>query len=336
LIQSRIDSREKMLRALREQISLLDKQFVSDSSQVATLGDQRAVLRREYASMVRESYKNHLLNNYLAFLFASRDFDDMTRRINYMRRYNDLMERKAARIDSLSGTIAIRMIEVDIKKMELDKTRNSQTAEINELGNDKKQYTTTLTKLKTQESKLARDISDKRALVQRAQNEIARMVAAEAKRSGRETLTAEQQRDAAALTGRFDENRGKLPWPVRGGVIIDRYGLHAHPTQKGMTVDNKGINIAAAGGSQVRCVFDGVVANIFFYQGLNNNVMVRHGSYITVYSNLSSVSVKVGDKVALNQTLGRLSSSGEADDCSVHFEVWKESQNMNPETWLMP
>ncbi|MDR2885437.1 MAG: peptidoglycan DD-metalloendopeptidase family protein [Rikenellaceae bacterium] len=336
LIQSRISSREKIVEALGEQIGLLDEDLTRGRSVVTVLNKERTKLKDEYAVMIRESYKNYLLNNYLAFLFASKDFNDITRRLNYMRRYNDQRERKAARIDSLSGVIAIHMVEVDLKKAELDKTKTTQTAELTELGKDKKQYLTTLANLKVQEGKISREISAKRAQVQRAQQEIARMVAAEAKKTGKKPMTAEQQRDAVALTGRFDQNRGKLPWPVRGGVIIDHYGLHAHPTQKGLTVDNKGVNIAGARNAEIRCVFEGVVANIFFYQGLNNNVMVRHGSYLTVYSNLASMSVKVGDKVSLNQVLGRLPASGSDEDLAVHFEVWKESENLNPESWLMP
>ncbi len=336
LTQGRVTSRRRVVSALEQQIGLLDADLNESQSSVGKLNKEQNRLRAEYADMIRESYKNYLLSNYLALLFASKDFDDLTRRIDYMRRYNAMRERKAYQIDSLSGVINTHIAEVDMKLSELDKTKKAHDQELASLAVDVKQYEKTLASLKTQESKISRQIADKRAQIARAQQEIARMVAAENKKSGKATLSAEQLRVATELTGRFDQNKGRLPWPVRGGVIIDPYGLHAHPTQRGITVDNKGVNIAGSKGAEVFCVFEGTVANIFFYQGLNNNVMVRHGSYLTVYSNLSSVSVRVGDKVALNQSLGRLSSSGNSEDYSLHFEVWKESSNLNPEQWLMP
>ncbi len=335
LIRNRIASRQKMLSALKKQIEALSDDLSTNRSSVKKLESELSSLKGEYAGMIRESYKNYLQNNYLAFLFASKDFNDVTRRINYMRRYNAMRERKALQIDSLSGVIAVRIEELDHQLVELDRTKATETAELNSLGKDEKQFQSKLATLKSQESKINREIVNRRAQIQKAQREIARMVAAETKKTAKKTLTADQQREVKELSGRFDQNKGKLPWPVRGGVIIDRYGLHPHATQKGLTVDNKGINIAAGKGAEVRSVFEGTVANIFFYQGLNNNVMVRHGEYITVYSNLASVAVKVGDKVTLNQVLGRLPSGGDEEEYALHFEVWKLSANLNPEQWLI-
>ena len=99
-------------------------------------------------------------------------------------------------------------------------------------------------------------------------------------------------------------------------------------------VNNKGVNIASASGSEVHAVFEGTITQIFFVQGLNNTVIIRHGNYLTTYSNLASVNVKTGDKISLNQVIGRLVSSHNDDDCVLHFEIWKETENLNPELWL--
>ena len=117
-------------------------------------------------------------------------------------------------------------------------------------------------------------------------------------------------------------------------MIVDRYGVHPHATQKGLMVNNKGVNIASGSGAEVRAVFEGDITQIVFVQGLNNTVIIRHGNYLTTYSNLASVNVKTGDKVTLNQVIGRLSNSDNSDDCVLHFEIWKETENLNPEQWL--
>ena len=128
--------------------------------------------------------------------------------------------------------------------------------------------------------------------------------------------------------------KGKLPYPVTGGVIVDHFGVHPHPTQPRLTVNNKGINIATKRGASVYCVFEGVVTRVLFINGLNNCVMVRHGEYYTVYSNLASVSVKNGDIVALDQKLGSLSNGDNSDEYTLHFELWKGTDYLNPEQWL--
>ncbi|MBQ5613630.1 MAG: M23 family metallopeptidase, partial [Tidjanibacter sp.] len=111
-------------------------------------------------------------------------------------------------------------------------------------------------------------------------------------------------------------------------------GVHPHPTQPRLTVNNKGINIAAKRGASVYCVFEGMVTRVLFINGLNNCVMVRHGEYYTVYSNLASVSVKNGDVVALDQKLGTLSNGDNSDEYTLHFELWKGTDYLNPEQWL--
>ena len=114
------------------------------------------------------------------------------------------------------------------------------------------------------------------------------------------------------------------------GVIVDGYGKHAHAVRQSVTVNNTGINIAAEAGAPVKAVFEGEVSVVFFVPGMNNAVMIRHGDYVTVYANLEAVGVKTGDGVALNQTIGKLP----ADDAFLHFEIWKDQQNLNPELWL--
>ncbi len=338
LIQSRIASRRRMVRALESQISTKTADLNYTQRKILGLERDLTTLKEEYAQMIRESHRNYLVNNHMAFLFSSRDYDDATRRIDYMRRYNDLREQKAHRIDSLTRLLRGYAVTLDTQRTSLEGTRTVRNGELSTLGQDERQFSAKLATLKEDERTYNQRITNNKKRLEAAQREIARIVAEENRRNAeaRKTQSSEQLREAAALTGRFDQNRGKLPYPVRGGVIIDRYGVHAHPTQKGLTVDNKGVNIAGERGAQVRCVFEGVVSRIFFFQGLNNSVMVRHGNYITVYSNLAAVNVKSGDKVSLNQVLGTLANGTNTDEYMLHFEIWNESTNLNPEHWLMP
>lgn len=332
LIQSRINSRKKIVNSLESQIVLINRDINSKSSTVTSLGSQLKKLKADYAKMIYAAYKNYRVNNFLLLLFSSRDFNDASARIYIMKRYNKLREEKATQIDSLSLRIKGQITQLSQKEEQLKSTKQSRTQELDALGKDEGQYKTSVASLKASASKISTTLKERQRQIAKAQQQIQSIIAEEARKN--KGMTGEKERENIALTGRFDQNMGKLPMPVRGGVVIDEYGIHEHQTQKGLKVNNRGINIATPKGAEVRSVFDGVVTRIFFVQGLNNNVMVRHGDFITVYSNLASVAVKTGDKVSLNQKLGNVSSSSDSEEHMLHFEIWKETNNLNPSSWL--
>lgn len=336
LTQSRINSRRKIINSLQSQINITNKDITGKKNHINSLNKQIKELKSDYASMIYSSYKNYKINNFLAFLFAAEDFNELTQRVNFMKRYNKMREDKVVQIDSLSASLSTQVTELDLKMGELSSLKTSHGKELNSMAEDERKYKSNATALKSSASKISKQVKAQQAQINKAQSQIQKIIAEEARKEReRQKLQTQAERDIdIKLTGAFDQNKGKLPYPVRGGVIIDAFGKHAHPTQKGLMVDNKGINISANRAAEVHCVFEGVVTRVFFFKGLNNNVMVRHGNYITVYSNLSSVNVKSGDKVVLNQVLGSLSASDNQDDWMLHFEIWKETQNLNPAHWL--
>lgn len=334
LIRERITNRRNIVSSLGKQIDLLTGEIAARNRNIARLKGDLENLKKEYAALIRSSYINYKLNNSLALLFSAKDFNDVSRRLYYMRRYNELREHKAAEIDSLSRSLANEVVDLDRRRELLDGKKSLRTAEITTLGKDEKQYTSAVQSLRKSESRISGQIRSRQQEIQRAQEQIKKLVAQESRENTSRELSTAERREITALTGSFEQNRGKLPYPVSGGVIIDRFGRHAHPTQKDVLVNNTGVNMAAPRGAEVRSVFDGTVVRIFFYQGLNNNVMVRHGNYLTVYSNLADVSVKKGDKVKLGQRLGALPAGNDDSEHVLHFEVWKETENLNPENWL--
>ncbi len=334
LIQARIRSRKNIISSLSQQMVMIGRDMDSKSKTVSQLEAELKTLKKEYGEMIYSSYKNYKLNNYMVFLFSSKNFNDATMRIEYMKRYNNVQEQKAAQIDSLTRNLSTQITELASKRKELDATRESKNKEVATLGQDEKQYQASVTSLRSKEGQLSRELKEKRGRINKLQQQIQKIIAEEARKSRATQRTAIQEKYDMELTGRFDQNQGRLPYPVREGVIVDTYGVHAHPTEKGLMINNKGVNIASSKGASVNCVFEGEVSRIFFFQGLNNSVMVRHGNYITVYSNLETVAVKKGDKVRAGQTLGRISSSDNSEDNVLHFEIWRETDNLNPGLWL--
>ncbi len=136
-----------------------------------------------------------------------------------------------------------------------------------------------------------------------------------------------------ALSNDFAANKGRLPMPISGGYMITQhYGVHNVDGLSGVQLDNKGINITGRAGAQARAIFDGEVSAVFSLGGYSN-VLVRHGSYISVYCNLSSVSVSKGQKVRTKQTLGGVARDA-SGNCTLHFQLRRETSKLNPEAWL--
>ena len=334
LIQNRIRNRKQIIANLEKQTQVINGDIGTKNDTVHAMQNELTQLRKEYADMVYAAYKNYKLNNFLVFLFASKDFNDATRRISYMRRYNRMRQQKAEQIKSVADSLHVQIGELENRKAELTKVRDTRTQEVSSLGKDEKQYQSSLSEINTKSGKLSSEIRKKQSQINKLQQRIQAIIAEEARKNRATPKSAAQEEYIANLSGRFDQNKGLLPYPVRGGVIVDRYGVHPHATQKGLMVNNKGVNIASGSGAEVRAVFEGDITQIVFVQGLNNTVIIRHGNYLTTYSNLASVNVKTGDKVTLNQVIGRLSNSDDSDDCVLHFEIWKETENLNPEQWL--
>ena len=329
LIQNRIRNRKQIIAN-----QVINGDIGTKNDTVHAMQNELTQLRKECADMVYAAYKNYKLNNFLVFLFASKDFNDATRRISYMRRYNRMRQQKAEQIKSVADSLHVQIGELENRKAELTKVRDTRTQEVSSLGKDEKQYQSSLSEINTKSGKLSSEIRKKQSQINKLQQRIQAIIAEEARKNRATPKSAAQEEYIANLSGRFDQNKGLLPYPVRGGVIVDRYGVHPHATQKGLMVNNKGVNIASGSGAEVRAVFEGDITQIVFVQGLNNTVIIRHGNYLTTYSNLASVNVKTGDKVTLNQVIGRLSNSDDSDDCVLHFEIWKETENLNPEQWL--
>lgn len=193
------------------------------------------------------------------------------------------------------------------------------------------------------EERAAREARAAQAREEARAAEQARAAAAEAQRArtateeaNRATATANQNAPApsdARLTGSFASNQGRLPMPITGNYTISsHFGAYNVNGLNGVTLDNKGINLTAPAGAQARCVFDGEVTAIFSMGGMTN-VIVRHGSYITVYCNLSGVSVRQGQRVSTRQTIGSVARDA-SGNCTLHFQLRHETQKLNPERWL--
>ena len=333
LLQVKINNREKMVSSLGKQMSLIAKEIADKEENLRTMDGELGKLKEEYAKMVKVAYKNLLVGAPLHFLFSSEDLSSATHRMGLLARYNRALRGRAEEIGRRSMEVTAEVGELAAKQAELDKTKGEHQKSLNTLTKERKELNEAGKKLAANEKRISKELKKRREERKKAQQTLQKIIDEETRKAKRK-MTDEERRAITALNGRFDQNQGKMLMPVNGGVIIERFGKHKHPTQKHITVVNKGINIAAPKGSDVFAVFEGEVARVMFISGLNNCVMLRHGDYFTIYSNLATVSVKAGDKVFTNGKIGTLSAGENPDDYQLHFELWFHTITQDPEAWL--
>ncbi|MCT4602732.1 MAG: peptidoglycan DD-metalloendopeptidase family protein, partial [Marinifilum sp.] len=212
-----------------------------------------------------------------------------------------------------------------------------KTEENNKLSAEKSQQSALVQKLKKREKQLRDDLRKQKRYAQKLQKEIqkiierqARLAKKSSKSSGKYVITPEEK----TLSLSFDKNKGKLPWPTKTGFISERFGEHPHPVLKHVTVRNDGIDITTDSKSDCRSVFKGEVTHILSMPGLNNVVIIRHGEFFTVYSNLATVNVKKGDVVQSKEKIGVVYTDNSQDQTILKFQLWKGSTKLNPAHWL--
>lgn len=333
LLQSKIDNRQKIVTSLNKQIGLISKEISTKEGDVASLRSELEKLRGEYAEMVRVAYKNHLVGTPLHFFFSADDITTATKRAGLLSRYNKALAKRAEALTTKSQEVEKEMSELQSKQSKLDKTKADHQKTLRTLDKEKKELNDAGKRLAANEKKISKELQKRREAKKKAQQTLQKIIDEETRKAKRKMTDAER-RAVTALNGKFDQNKGKMLMPVNGGVIIERFGKHKHPTQKHITVVNKGVNIAAPKGSEVFAVFEGEVARVMFINGLNNCVMLKHGDYFTIYSNLATVAVKAGERVGTNTKIGTLSAGDNPDDYQLHFEVWFGTINQDPEAWF--
>ncbi|WP_421945926.1 murein hydrolase activator EnvC family protein [Pedobacter sp.] len=368
-INAQIRLRQDKIGTINSEIKNLDNQISQNTNTVHTLQGQLGDLKKEYAGMIRFAQRNRNAYEKMMFVFAARDFNQAYKRIKYLQQFSQYRKKQAGYIENtqteLNGKIKVLdktlrekselLKEQERERERLGKDKNQQSAALNQLSKQERQFKQDIVTRKKQQAQIERAIS---AAIQReierrrreeaeaarvaAAKEAAARAAAIAKAKAenkpipaavapvKEKTTNElltNDASSAKLAAGFENNRGRLPYPV-SGTITERFGVHKVDQA---SMDNKGVNITGAEGAAVRAVFDGEVFLVSLIYG-KYVVVIKHGNYFTIYQNLRTVSVKKGDKVDTRDAIGTLANSG--DVAELHFEIMRGQTNLNPEAWI--
>lgn len=337
IINKQIAYKEELLMNMKNQIRETERQINKNEEEIKVLEEDLARLKKEFVEMVRFAYKNRKKEYNAMYLFSSESYSQAYRRMKYIEQYTANRTRKAKEIttmqEDLNAQNEVLAANIESKK-ELVASFDKEKQQFLEV---KKEQQEVLTKIKANKEALQQKLEQQQAEQERIAAAIRAEIEKELAKANKNNVF-QLSPEAKLASSSFEKNRGSLPWPVARGTITKRFGKQRHSQVATAYVQNNGIDISTLKGSNVRVVFDGTVTSIFTIPGSGQTVIVSHGAYRTVYSNLKTVDVKLNQQLKTKQTLGTLLPDNSGSISESHFEIWKISSSgmspQNPAIWL--
>ncbi len=338
ILNNKIAKQQELISAIGKELNMIEGTISETQDNIHQKEAELKILKEDYAKIIFASYKNRDSYSRLMFLFAAQDFNQAFQRIKYMEYYTEARKKQAGLIEDTQRQLQTKKKELEDRKDQQSKTLSQKEFETGNLSKEKKNKEGVLTDLQQKEKDIRADIKKKKDQAEKLRRAIEKVIDDQIKKSNpsakgdikKITLTPEEK----DLSNDFESNKGKLPWPLAEGVVTEVFGTHDHPDLPGIKVSNNGINIGTNKGASVRSVFGGTVVAVASVGGLEGKVIiVKHGEYLSVYSNMDDAFVKPGEKVKTKQAIGKVLT----DDNSIselHFEIWKGQTMLNPESWI--
>lgn len=369
LINSQLEERRKYIRAMELEMSALDADILKQEKQLKQLQADLKQKQQKYAQSVRYLRKNRSIEEKLMFIFSAEDLNQMYRRLRYVTQYADYQRLQGNQLKQKHAEVETKRKQLLATREEKTLLLAQREEERSQIENKEKQQRALVSQLQKRQRNLQAELKKQRQQSQRLNAQIDKLIEQEIAAAKRRAAEEERKRKAAAqkaaagkkkgedksasstkkggkevpmmaeytgdrqLSGVFEKNKGRLPMPITGSyAIVSRFGQYAVAGLKNVKLDNKGIDIKGQKGAQARSIFDGEVSAVFQFGGYTN-VLVRHGSYISVYCNLASTTVKQGQKLKTHDPIGTVATDASGNTI-LHFQLRKETTKLNPEQWL--
>ncbi|MCQ2074954.1 MAG: peptidoglycan DD-metalloendopeptidase family protein [Bacteroidaceae bacterium] len=334
VLSERLKGRRKLLDQVKQEVRSLTLQVDELDRELRKLQKEYGECQERYAEACRFHQKQKASLDPLMFLFSSQDYRQLTRRLRYLKEYSGSLH-------ALADEISAKQREIGAKRQEIEKVRNEKLQLQEELTrqeasarSEEQKQKQLIDKLKSKSSSLKKEISRQQKEITALGKEIDRQIAEAIRKSKAAKKTKEESEVDLKLSGSFESNKGRLPVPITGPyLVVGNYGMQSVAGMKDVRLNNLGIDLQGEPDAEARSVFDGEVTTVFQQGKGQIGVLVRHGSYISVYCNLKSTDVVKGDKVKTGDTIGTVGTDSSGKTV-LHFQLHKETQKLNPSDWI--
>ena len=353
--KEKIGLKEKLIRTTEKQTKLLGNDIYINQVKINQLNRDLEQLRKDYAAMILKSYKSRSEQSRAMFLLSSENFLQAYKRAQYMKQYASYRKMQGQEILGKTKQLVGYTNKIVVQKTVKEKLITENENEKKELVKEKQEQEKIALQIQKDKGKITAEIKKKQQETRKIDGQIQKLIreaiaaankktAAANVKSNPKTTAAEKKAiesstkiiltpEGKLISDNFKANKGRLPWPVEKGAISLGYGDQPHPIFRALIVHNSGIEISTESGANARAVFAGEVAQVQQITPLKKAVLIKHGDFFTIYQNLSTVNVQVGDKVSAKQSLGKIRT--DADGRTVlKFLVSQNSAYFNPTSWL--
>ena len=335
-LQLKISVRDKLININNSQLNNLTNIIKNQNDRIASLEVDLINLKSEYEKIIYNSYKKRSSQMKLMFLFASENVNQAFKRFQYFKQYSKYRKKQADRILQVQSEIEDTVDSLVIRKNQKQKIIDENQDIKQSLSKEKKQQDNLFDSLLKNQKNYAAQINEKEKQAKLIDNEIQKLIrlAIAESNKNKNSINFALTPEGRIVSSNFQSNRGRLPWPVKEGVIVRRFGRQPHPVVRTTTINSNGISIATSPNSIAYSVFDGEVLSVYGFSGGNPGVLIRHGKYISNYQNLSSIFVKKGDKINANDEIGIVFTNDSNGKTILKFNIFNELKPENPAIWL--
>ena len=336
----KINVRRRLIRVTNEQANRLTQQINVNQRSISRQRKELEALKKDYSEMILKSYQSKSGQSRMMFLFSSENFLQAYKRFQYLKQYASFRKKQGELISEKTQILQELNISLINQKREKENLVKENRVAEEKYRQEQNSQESLVQELKKKERNFISQIKNKQKKAKEINKEIQRLIreaiiasnkAAGGKRNSKVfRLTPEDK----LISDNIEANKGKLPWPVEQGLLIQSFGRQPHPVVKTAIIQSNGVTIATPKNAQARAVFEGKVMSIIGFKGSNPTVLIQHGNYITAYSNLGEVYVTKGQKVKPKEIIGKVFTNSETGKTELKFSVFKASTPVNPKTWI--
>ena len=339
-LNQKIAIREQYISTINLEVESLTNDIAIYEDEIKQLDKKLIKLKEDYAEMIYKSYKSKSQQSSTLFLFSSKSFYQAYKRVKYMKQYASFRKKQGEEVYLLTNKFLRLKDSLLIRKSLKDTLLSNEKEQKSKIENEKDDQNKIISELKNQEKKYKKRLrikqQEERKITQRIDKIIKEAIAkSNAKKGIKKAKGFSLTPEAKALAVKFEQNKGKLPLPVKSGLIIRRFGKQPHPVYSGNYINSTGIHIATQKGSNAMAIFNGEILAIQTQSEGKKSVLIRHGNYISIYNNLESVYVNDGQKIKTGQPLGKIFTDRITGKTKLIFVLSKNTTRLNPTSWIL-
>ena len=342
-LSAQIENRSLLVKNMGNEINSINIDITANKKNIDELELERQALRQEYATMVRQAAKNRMNYTQLVFVFAAADFKQAYKRLSYLKKHTQVREQKFIEIQNMNTQIGGQITSMNTNVTSKQSLTQEEQKQEEELKREKQKQEQWIKLLQGKEKELGASLEKKKEDAQQLGNEMDKILTnnIQTEQEQQNSIGQAVQKVTTSTTSLekthstvLESKQGKLPFPVSKGYISENFGTYKHSILKNTTITNNGIDIATTINTPVYAISEGVVASILTLPRGNKAIILKHGTYLSIYSNLAKVQVQTGQKIIAKQIIGTVGIDTEDDKGELHFELWKSKVKQNPLLWI--